>query len=269
MNMIRALGLVWALAIVAMSVGFLWQQRRRNAGIADVLWAGCLSASALVCAWVARGSPVARGAVAMLGGLWGARLALHLWGRVHGAPEDGRWHHLRTLWRDDGLRWFGMFQAQALLVGLFSVPFAAAAGNTRVGLPQLGLAVLIFGIALAGESVADRQLAAFRRDPKNRGRTCRTGLWRYSRHPNYFFEWLHWFSYVALAFGAPHGALAWLGPLSMWLFLRYVSGIPFTEAQALRSRGDDYRDYQRQTSMLIPWPPRGVLRGPEPEDQKS
>ncbi|MBV8853549.1 MAG: DUF1295 domain-containing protein, partial [Sinobacteraceae bacterium] len=99
-------------------------------------------------------------------------------------------------------------------------------------------------------------LARFRANPAHRGKTCRAGLWRYSRHPNYFFEWLHWFSYVAFAVGAPLGWLALAGPLLMYVFLRYVSGIPYTEAQALRTRGDDYRDYQRRTSMLFPWPPR-------------
>ena len=81
------------------------------------------------------------------------------------------------------------------------------------------------------------------------------GLWRYSRHPNYFFEWLHWFAYVCLAVGSPLGWLAWSGPLLMYMFLRWISGIPWTEAQALRTRGDDYRAYQRDTPMLFPWFP--------------
>jgi steroid 5-alpha reductase family enzyme len=109
---------------------------------------------------------------------------------------------------------------------------------------------------VAGEYLADHQLARFRADPANGGRTCRSGLWRYSRHPNYFFEWLHWFTYVALAAGSRLAWVALSGPLVMYVFLRWVSGIPFTEAQALRTRGEDYRDYQRRTSMLFPWPPR-------------
>jgi steroid 5-alpha reductase family enzyme len=120
----------------------------------------------------------------------------------------------------------------------------------------LALAVLTWCGSVAGEALADRQLARFRADPNHRGRTCRAGLWRYSRHPNYFFEALHWVSYPLLAIGAPFAALAWLGPLVMFFFLRFLSGIPFTEAQALRTRGEDYRDYQHRTSMLIPWPPR-------------
>ncbi|MDE2345901.1 MAG: DUF1295 domain-containing protein, partial [Gammaproteobacteria bacterium] len=107
-----------------------------------------------------------------------------------------------------------------------------------------------------GESIADLQLARFRANPANRGRTCRHGLWRYSRHPNYFFEWLHWFAYVCLAIGSPIAWLAWSGPVVMYVFLRWISGIPYTEAQALRSRGDDYRAYQQSTPMLLPWFPK-------------
>jgi steroid 5-alpha reductase family enzyme len=123
------------------------------------------------------------------------------------------------------------------------------------GLPvALGLAVWL--AALTGEGVADRQLNRFRDDPAHRGQTCRDGLWRYSRHPNYFFEWCHWFGYVALAWGSPLAWLSWLGPMLMYVFLRWISGIPFTEQQALRTRGDDYREYQRRTSAFFPWFPK-------------
>jgi steroid 5-alpha reductase family enzyme len=105
--------------------------------------------------------------------------------------------------------------------------------------------------------LADRQLTRFRADPANKRKTCRRGLWRYSRHPNYFFEWLLWTSYVPLSWGSPIFALSLLGPGLLFLFLTRVSGIPPTEAQALASRGDDYRAYQRTTSAFFPWFPRG------------
>ena len=87
------------------------------------------------------------------------------------------------------------------------------------------------------------------------GKTCREGLWRYSRHPNYFFEWLHWFTYVFLAVGTPWPiwALTLLGPVLMLVSLYWITGIPFVEAQALRTRGEDYREYQRTTSAFVPW----------------
>jgi steroid 5-alpha reductase family enzyme len=185
------------------------------------------------------------------------RLAAHLWHRVRGEPEDGRYAHLRGRWGDNALAWFAFFQLQAVLVALFALPFVAVAGNpTATVTPALLAAVVLWIGCVAAEAVADAQLARFRAQPSNRGRTCREGLWRYSRHPNYFFEWLHWFTYVLLALGSPLGWLAWAGPIVMFVFLRWLSGIPFTEAQALRTRGDDYRAYQRTTPMLFPWFPK-------------
>lgn len=104
-----------------------------------------------------------------------------------------------------------------------------------------------------GESVADRQLDRFRRDPANKGRVCRVGLWRVSRHPNYFFEWLLWVAYFTFALASPGGWLTAYCPALMLYFLFRVTGIPTTEAQALRSRGDDYRECQRTTSAFVPW----------------
>ena len=117
-------------------------------------------------------------------------------------------------------------------------------------------AILVWLLAVGGESLADRQLAKFRGDPASRGRTCRVGLWAWSRHPNYFFEWLHWFAYALLAVGTPWFWVSLGGPILMFAFLYRVSGIPWTEAQSLRSRGDDYRRYQQEVSAFFPLPPR-------------
>lgn len=192
----------------------------------------------------------------MLGGLWGSRLALHLWHRVRSEPEDGRYQHLRAHWNGHQGKIFGFFQFQAGLIVLFALPFVAVAHNPQPDdLRWILAAIAVWLLSVGGEVLADRQLARFRADPGNKGKTCRDGLWRYSRHPNYFFEWLHWFTYVLLAVHSPLWWLAWSGPVVMYVFLRWVSGIPFTEAQALRSRGEDYRDYQRTTPMLFPWFP--------------
>jgi steroid 5-alpha reductase family enzyme len=111
-------------------------------------------------------------------------------------------------------------------------------------------------VAVAGEAIADRQLQRFRENPANRGQVCQTGLWRYSRHPNYFCEWLHWWAYVACSGLRPVTLWGLLGPLAMWWFLNRVTGIPPTEAQSLKSRGEAYRRYQQTTSRFFPWPPR-------------
>jgi len=251
----RLLLILWLGAAVMMTLGWLWQRRRNNAGIVDVLWSLGLAVGALLNGVCGNGSLVPRVLVAMLGGVWAARLAAHLWIRVHSEPEDGRYRALREHWGGSQLKWFGLFQFQALLIPLFSIPFAAAASNPSVHIVWLAIALGIWNVSVLGESVADHQLAQFRANPANRGKTCRAGLWRYSRHPNYFFEWLHWFSYVALAIGGPTLGYALAGPLLMYVFLRWISGVPYTEAQALRTRGEDYREYQRTTSVLIPWPP--------------
>ncbi len=251
---------VGAFTALAMLAGWTWQRRSRNAGVVDVLWAACMALAALYCAWRGDGAALPRVLTAAMGGLWGARLAWHLGVRVFGdAHEDGRYRALREHWHGDQRRFLLFFLGQALVVVLFAVPLSIAAHNP---LPHWSvwttLALATWLLAVGGESLADRQLAAFRADPANKGKTCRRGLWRYSRHPNYFFEFVHWFAYVFLAVG---GAALWvgvaaLGPLLMFAFLYRVTGIPYTEQQALRSRGQDYADYQRSTSAFFPLPPR-------------
>ena len=256
--------LLWTAAIALMTAGWLWQRWRTNIGIVDALWAAGLALSTVLLAAIGDGALAVRAALALFGGLWGARLALHLWQRVHGEPEDGRYRQLRQTWKGHQGKIFGFFQLQALLIPLFALPFIAVARNPQVSAGWIGVAAAIWAGSVTGEALADGQLARFRADPRNRGATCRAGLWRYSRHPNYFFEWLHWFTYVALAIGSPIAWLAWTGPLVMFVFLRWVSGIPYTEAQALRTRGDDYRDYQSRTPMLFPWFPNSSVSRPAP-----
>jgi steroid 5-alpha reductase family enzyme len=251
--------LVWLAATVVMLFGWWAQKRSRNIGIVDVLWSFCMAGSAIFYALVAHGALLPRLLVAGLGGIWGCRLALHLAHRVFSEPEDGRYHYLRDHWQDDQRKIFGFFMAQALFTAIFSWPFYIAASNQAAAWTTwTTLAVLTWFISLGGEAIADAQLAGFRANPANKGHTCRAGLWRYSRHPNYFFEFLHWFAYVFLSIGVGSlwVALSLLGPALMLVSLCWLTGIPYVEAQALRSRGDDYREYQRTTSALIPWFPR-------------
>jgi len=252
--------LVWLLAAIAMTAAWRWQKARDNAGIVDVVWACGVGGAAVLVAVLGDGATLPRLLLGVLGGLWGVRLATHLWARVRGEDEDGRYAYLRRHWNGDQAKFFLFFQAQALLVVLFAVPFVAVAVNPASSLGLLA-AIAVWLLSVGGEALADRQLADFRADPSNKGRTCRAGLWRYSRHPNYFFEWLHWLTYVVLAAGSPLWWLSLAGPVVMYLFLRYVSGIPYTEQQALRTRGEDYRAYQRSTPMLFPWFPKSQNPG--------
>lgn len=256
MSYVRQLVLLALVMIIAMIGGWLWQRRHRNAGIVDVIWAAGLGLAALLMAATGTGALVPRALFAGLGTAWSLRLAWHLWRRVRGEAEDGRYRQLRSSWQDSQPKFFAFFLAQAALVVLFALPFMAVAANPVGGWSAwMLLAIMIWVVSVSGEAVADAQLRQFRAQPEHHGRTCQSGLWRYSRHPNYFFEWLHWFAYVALAIGSPIGWLAWSGPLVMYVFLRWISGVPWTEAQALRTRGEAYRDYQRRTPMLFPWFP--------------
>jgi steroid 5-alpha reductase family enzyme len=251
------IGVVLVASMLVMAVVWEVQRRTRNTGFVDVAWSALMGAAAVWYSATGDGALVPRLMVALLGGLWGMRLALHLLARVLKEPEDGRYRYLRQHWNDSQPKQFLFFQFQALLVVLFSLPFWAAAGNPVDGFtPWVWAAIAVWLLSQLGEGIADRQLDAFRSNPANRGKTCRYGLWRYSRHPNYFFEWTQWFAYLLLAVGAPFWWLALAGPVLMLVSLCWVTGIPFTEAQALRSRGEDYRRYQRETSVFVPWFPR-------------
>ncbi|GLQ99084.1 DUF1295 domain-containing protein [Dyella mobilis] len=264
MSISLQLSVLLAVMVIVMAFGWRWQKRHSNAGIVDVLWSIGVGFGAVWMAWSGAGEPWPRYTMALLGAAWAARLAWHLARRVLHEAEDGRYRHLRSHWQSHQGKFFLFFEGQAVLVVLFALPFTAVARNPiNAVTPPLILGVIIWIIAVAGETSADRQLARFRSNPMHSGKTCREGWWRYSRHPNYFFEWLHWFAYVALAWGSPLAWLAWSGPIVTYVFLRWISGVTFTEAQALRKRGDDYRDYQRTTPMFMPWFPRSPTSSKE------
>lgn len=245
----------WFALAAWMTIAWLIQRKTANAGVVDVMWAIGLGLTALYFGLVGDGSMMSRLLVAMLAGVWATRLAMHLLVRVLYEAEDGRYLALRERWgAAANARFFVFFQLQALIALMFSIPFWVAAQNPSLS-PSLWtvVAVVVWTVAVVGEALSDYQLSSFRVVPSNRGKTCRYGLWRYSRHPNYFFELLHWCAYVFLAIGFQHAWLALFGPLAMLVFLYLLTGIPSTERQALRSRGEDYREYQRTTSALIPW----------------
>lgn len=255
LGMLAMLSLVFA--SLWMSLLWLYELRHNDAGVVDVGWSLGLGIVVLFYAVASSADPLHRVAVAAVTCPWSFRLGTYLLiDRVRGKSEDGRYQALRARWGAQAhAKFFVFFQFQALLVALFSLPalMAMHAG----GPPLLLLLGVVWGaLAIVGESIADAQLRRFRLQAENRGMTCRVGLWRYSRHPNYFFEWLHWWAYVLMCLPSLWAVPALSGPVLMALFLFRVTGIPYTEAQALRSRGDDYRAYQRETSVFIPWPPR-------------
>lgn len=246
------------LAFAAKTCAWLLQRRTRNAGIVDAIWAWTLGALAAVYALAGTAPAPLRVMLALLGGLWGLRLGWHLWVRNHGKPEDWRYAKFRADWgrsADRKMFWFFQFQNLFTLMLSASAFLPVAYRAALPGAPALIAAVLIWLIAVLGEGIADSQMAEFRANPAHRGRVCDRGLWRWSRHPNYFFECLHWLAYVPLALGAAYGYVSLAAPLIMAALLMTLSGVPLLEAEMLR-RKPGYAEYRRRTSVLIPWPPK-------------
>ena len=255
--MLLLLGLATVLTCLAMAIVWVAAVRIRNAGIVDISWSLSFAPLAWLYAWLGGGDRQRTWLVAGMVTLWSLRLGGYLCRRIagHHPVEDTRYQQLRRDWAPNAdRRFFWFFQAQALAAVFFSLPFAIVSVNPAPGLGFFEwTGAALWAIGLAGEATADWQLARFKADPTTGGRTCERGLWYYSRHPNYFFEWVIWCGYAVVALGSPFGWLATLSPLSMLYLLFKVTGIPATEAAALRRRGDDYRHYQATTSVFVPW----------------
>jgi steroid 5-alpha reductase family enzyme len=246
----------WILAAIVMAALWAWHRQIRNAGVVDAGWTLLVAGLAVLYAWNGDGAWTRRSAIGWMMGSWGARLGVYiLWDRVFGRSEDARYQAMRAEWgpRAD-VEFFWFFQKQALAAVFFALPALFASMNPAPELSPIELAAAaLWVIGFAGETTADRQLLRFKRHPENRGRTCQRGLWRYSRHPNYFFEWMMWLAYGLYASASPWGWIALACPAAMLYVLFFVTGIPPAEAQAVRTRGDEYRQYQRTTSVFVPW----------------
>lgn len=244
-----AAGLGLALATWGLSVPL------RDASLADIAWGWLVTVPALVAAALVPPAPRALPVLA-IALAWALRLSLHIAWRHRGQPEDRRYQAMRAR-NDPHFAWkslYLVFGLQAVLAWIVAAPlFGALAGTAPWRLLDApGLALALFGLAF--EAVADAQLARFKADAANRGRVMDRGLWRYSRHPNYFGEACLWWGLglVALAGGA-WWALA--SPLLVTALLLKVSGVPLLEDD-LHARRPGYRDYVRRTPAFFPWRPR-------------
>ncbi len=254
---------------VAMALAWLVQRQVNNAGWVDVFWTFAIGIiGAVLALW-----PIDRTALSprqwLVGGLvivWALRLGLHLAARVATSPEDVRYAGFRAQWgRRFQTRMFWFLQIQAAAAIVLSLSVLAAARNPAPGLTiQDWLGAAVLAIAILGEGIADAQLRAFKKDHPGRGHVCDTGLWAWSRHPNYFFEWFGWLAYPLLAIdlsgGYGWGYAALSGPIFMYWLLAHVSGVPPLEAQMIKSRGAVFKDYQARTSAFFLLPPRKPAR---------
>jgi len=258
MNPLSAFLLSVAIVVAAKTVAWLIQLRTHNAGVVDAIWSWSLGGLAVVYAAAGSAPAGTRLLLALMGGVWGLRLGTHIWRRNWGKPEDFRYAKFRRQWgakADFNMFWFFQFQnifTLALSAAAF-IPVAYRAADPPPLCVVLAVAIAI--VSVAGEALADAQMEAFRRNPANKGRVCRSGLWRYSRHPNYFFECLYWTSFVPLALGSAWGWVSLAAPLVMAFLLTKLSGMPLLEAEMIK-RKPGYAEYVRTTNALIPWPPR-------------
>jgi len=244
-------------AVLLWFVHLRWQ----NASLADVGFCLAFGMIVLACGVFSAGDPSRRALIAGMGMFYATRLGYHVFShRVWKKPEDPRYQKVRTMlgrWEFVGI--FCYFQLQVPAALFFAGLLCWVMNHPEEGFRWWdGFGVLIFLVAVVGETLADCQLESFRHNSLNKGKTLQTGLWRYSRHPNYFFESLHWWAYVPLAVGLPWALASVFWPILMTVSLLWITGVPWAEAQALVSRGDGYREYQRTTNIFFPWFPGTV-----------
>lgn len=245
--------------ILIFVLGWAWARKIQFYSLVDVVWAFGVGLTAVF--WLAsgQGDPWKRLIAAGLIGAWSLRLGSHLQRRLrrHFPDEDSRYVKLRNLWKGrEATAFFWFFQSQALSVILLALPFYIISRDASDwGLWETGgLIVALAGIS--GEALADHQMSRFKKHSAGATAVCREGLWRYSRHPNYFFESLLWFGFYIFACGSSWGWMTFYAPAMILYLVLRVTGIPPTEASAVARKGEAYRDYQRTTSAFIPWPPR-------------
>lgn len=242
------------LLFIYMTLWFLAARARKRLDTVDTAW----GLAFVVVAWsVTVQQANSRSLlVAVLVSVWGFRLAYHIWRRNQGRGDDRRYIELSHKWRGNfWLRaYFSVFLLQGALVWLVSLPVVLASGVTISGLGWLGVAgLVVWLIGFLFEAVADRQLANFMR-LKGQSKVLQTGLWRYSRHPNYFGELTQWWGIGLIALQARNGWIGFIGPLTLSILIIFVSGIPPIERR--RQKDLEYQAYRQRTSPLVPLPPR-------------
>jgi steroid 5-alpha reductase family enzyme len=228
-----------------------------NYSLVDITWSYSLAILVPIYALLCEGFPFRKLLAVFIAMIWSIRLGTYLLVRIkrHHPNEDTRYVVLRDKWKGSVKRNFlGFFQAQAVLILLLSIPLLLTCLNPNpkiLLIEWIGIAVWL--IAICGESLADQQMGFFKKHNTDKKSVCQIGLWKYSRHPNYFFESLIWWGFFLFACGSPFGYLTIFAPIMILYFLLKVTGIPLTEKCAVANKGQVYLDYQKTTSAFIPW----------------
>jgi steroid 5-alpha reductase family enzyme len=267
-TMSATLVLAAAATALSLSMAAAWAVQRLsgNSGWIDTIWTfslGTVGAAAALAPEPGMPRHSRQVLVAVLIASWSLRLGLHILRRTRASEDDPRYRKMMTDWgRAAPSKLFRFLQIQAAVSLLLCAALLLAARNPApVDRAVDAIALVIFCTGVIGEAVADAQLRRFKARPENGGQICDVGLWRWSRHPNYFFEWLCWMAYPLLAVSSGHwvGLLAFAAPACMYWLLAHVSGIPLLEEHLQRTRGAAFAAYCARTSAFFPRPPRDEI----------
>ena len=239
---------------------WIYAIRIKNFSIIDAAWSAGFLVHVLIFLSLGGGFLQRKVMFFLMMGLWSFRLAYYLTKRIssHHPEEDTRYIQLRAEYGanyEKRFLYFFLMQAVSISILTFPAIFVFNNSSENLGLMEF-LGLFTFVVSLLGETLADAQMSGFKKKPTNKGKVCNVGLWKYSRHPNYFFESCIWFSFFIFWTGT--SGLWWsvYAPLIILALLLKVTGVPPSEAQSLKSRGDAYREYQKNTSVFIPWFPK-------------
>lgn len=245
--------------VTYMTAIWLVSVRIRDASIVDFCWGVGFILVAAVYALLSNGDPLRKGLILTLVTIWGARLSIHIFLRNRGHGEDFRYQVFRRA-AGDKFWWVSFFQVfllQGVILWIVSAPLLAAQHSVQplafTIFDMLG--VVVWAVGFYFEAVGDWQLWRFKADPANAGKLLTTGLWAYTRHPNYFGDAAVWWGFFLIAVSVPNGILTFFGPLLMTFLLMRVSGVALLE-RSMRKRKPDYEAYMRRTSAFFPRPPR-------------
>jgi steroid 5-alpha reductase family enzyme len=239
--------------LIVFTLAWLRQLRTGNAAIVEPVWSASFAVLAAIYFVLIDGYPPRQLLVLGVVCIWVVRLGSHLYHRTVGQPEDARYAALRKEWGNrQAALMLALYYFHAGLALILSIPFVLMMMNTTRSLNPYEIAgVVLWAIALTGETIADQQLKKFKEVQANKDKIFDKGLWRYSRHPNYFFEWLIWVAYFIMSLGSAWGYVSIICPVMMYYFLTRVTGIKYTEGQMRTSKGKALEEYQRTTSAFF------------------
>ena len=257
MTTIEIFSLTLTLTVLLMFTAWIWALKIENFGIVDAFWSFGFLIHALIFYFLTDGDITRKTLMLVMIGVWSFRLGCFLTVRIagHHPAEDTRYTKLREEYGQYyKKRFLILFLYQALSISFLTLPFIFVFKNNSLKINPLEIiGFIVWFLALAGESVSDYQMNIFKAEPKNKGRVCNIGLWNYSRHPNYFFESCIWWGFFIFMLGTEGLMWSVYAPLTILGLLFYVTGVPPSEAQSIKSRGDLYREYQKRTSVFVPW----------------